>query len=186
MNIGQKIKSIADSKNVTAKDLAEKIGRTRQAVYDIYSGKVSVNVEQLEKICNALDIEVVALFIGDKQIRQSRDEIIQMMQTIFGKILEEGYFNAYHIHQLMVNLYAHASIGEALVNLKVIEITNKYDYPFIERYKPLKGKLADKELKELYDISFKNGPLLLTQIMTYSNYDQLISDYIRENYNKDN
>lgn len=181
MNIGQRIKALADSKNVSAKELAEKIGRTRQAVYDIYSGKVSINVDQLEKIALALDIEIVQLFIGDQQIRQSRDDIIKMMKTIFGRMIEHGYYNFFHIRQLMYNIYVHATLGEGLVNLNLKKVSGEYDYPFTETYKPLKEKLSEEELKKFSIVNEKSA-VELTQILTYTNYEQLITEFVKENY----
>lgn len=185
MDIGQRIKAIAESKNISVKELAEKIGRTRQSVYDIYSGKVSVNVEQLEKLASALDVDIVNLFIRETQIRQSRDDIIRMMKTVFTRIIDNGYFNFFHIQQLIHNIYIHATIGEGLVNLNLAKVSGEYDYPFIETYKPIKVRLTDTEIKEYSTVAFEKGAMDLTQIIAFSNYDQIITDFISENYNID-
>jgi transcriptional regulator with XRE-family HTH domain len=64
MEIGQVIKIIARNKGFTASKLGEKIDRTPQAIYEIYKGRVSVNIEMLKKIATALETPVNEFFKG--------------------------------------------------------------------------------------------------------------------------
>jgi len=56
MRIGQKIKSLAKEKNVSAIDLAKKLGRTKQNIYVIFRGQQKVSIELLEEISRILGV----------------------------------------------------------------------------------------------------------------------------------
>jgi len=74
MEIGQRIKKIAEEKRISAKEVGKMIGHTRQSIYDIYAGKVSINVKNLEKIAIALD-EPIINFFTEQQIPQKKQAI---------------------------------------------------------------------------------------------------------------
>jgi transcriptional regulator with XRE-family HTH domain len=65
MGIGSRIQEIARSKNISPQELGKMIDKTRQAIYDIYNSRVSVNVDVLLKIAKALDEPVISFFMGD-------------------------------------------------------------------------------------------------------------------------
>ena len=67
MEIGKRIKEIATSKKVSANELAGLLNKTRQNIYDIYLGRVSVNTDLLEKIANVL-YEPITSFFPDSKV----------------------------------------------------------------------------------------------------------------------
>ena len=58
INIGERIKEVAELKNITAQELADRLGRTRQSIYDIYNSRVSLNVDLLINIAHELNKQV--------------------------------------------------------------------------------------------------------------------------------
>lgn len=130
MNIGQRIKEIATSKNVSARELGERIGRTKQSMYDIYSQKVSVSTDLLGKIARALDVPVIYFFVD------SEDALHDMVPFIVPMP---------EIHKLMKNIHELAEKDMAMVNLSITKSPEGmflFDYEFRE----LKQKLTEKEM----------------------------------------
>ncbi len=72
MHIGQRIKEIADLKKISVQTIAHKLGRSKQAVYDIYK-KESVKTEQLEQLSEILEMPVTMFFSDDQVILESEN-----------------------------------------------------------------------------------------------------------------
>ncbi len=64
MEIGRRIKLIAEEKGISVQELANRLGRTRQSIYDIHNGRVSLNTNLLIKIAKELD-EPISRFFSD-------------------------------------------------------------------------------------------------------------------------
>ena len=133
MNINQKIKQIARLKNLSAKGLGEKIGRSSQAIYDIYSGRVSVNVKLLEKIAEALDEPVFKFFI------ESPDDYHSMMPNVIP--MEE-------IHKLMVSIHEFSKEGKAMYHMRIHKSTEGI-YILDSSFAKLEKQLKPEELVKL-------------------------------------
>jgi transcriptional regulator with XRE-family HTH domain len=184
MEIGKKIKEIAEAKNISVKDLGEKIGRTRQAVYDIYTGKVSVNVELLNKICAVLGIEVYTLFVAENDLPQTKDELKRIIGGITSQVINNNYIFAIHVRELMLNIHMKAKEGMGLINLEFNSKLKASDYPFVEHYKPLKTAISKPELQKysehIYGNFFKN----LMILMHTQDFSKVISDIIDRDFSK--
>jgi len=179
MEIGEKIKKIAEGKNLTAKDLADKIDRTRQAVYDIYSGKVSVNVELLKKICIALDIEMYNLFVeGAKYSVPSHEDLRKLIKEVIDLILEKNYINKKFILELIANIYSHVKNGEGLVQLELDKGKKVEEYPFNEEYSEIAEKLSDKKINDIASTIILGYKSDSSQSMNYNDYEQIIENTI--------
>ena len=57
MSIGLKIKELADKKNITLADLAKRIGKTKQAVYEMVD-KEDVNTSILRKLSVEFNVPI--------------------------------------------------------------------------------------------------------------------------------
>jgi transcriptional regulator with XRE-family HTH domain len=126
MDVGTRIKEIAKSKNISPRDLGNKIGKTRQAVYDIYNGRVSVNVDVLVEIADALNEPVISFFTGEP------DDYYKLvpMAIPVSAILE-----------LMSEIHEHAKAGKGMVNLHLSK--SREGILILERYYyDLKDQLA--------------------------------------------
>ena len=64
MSIGLKIKELADRKNITLADLAKRIGKTKQAVYEMVD-KEDVNTSILRKLSAEFNIPIC--YFEDKE-----------------------------------------------------------------------------------------------------------------------
>lgn len=179
MEIGEKIKKIAESKHLSAKDLSEMLGKTRQAVYDIYSGKVSVNVDLLKKICTALDIEMYNLFIeGGHYSKPTHEDLRKLIKEVLGLIIEKNYINKKYIVQLITNIYFQVNQGKALVMLELLKEKKVDEYPFKEEYRDIAVKLTDKEVKEIANNILTWFQTDTSQAMNYNDYEQIIENTI--------
>jgi len=105
MEIGKKIKKIASSKDISVKELAKRIGKTTQAIYDLYNERVSISINMLEKIAIALDEPIFNFFI------QSPDSYYDLLPEALP--MEE-------VHKVMHSIHEHAKKGQGLVNLSLI------------------------------------------------------------------
>ncbi|HPT08752.1 MAG TPA: helix-turn-helix domain-containing protein [bacterium] len=61
INIGKKIKEIAELKNFSVKVLSQKLNLTQQAVYDLYN-KESPKTDILIEVANALNVPISIFF----------------------------------------------------------------------------------------------------------------------------
>ncbi len=57
-----RIKEICDEKGIKVNSIAEKVGITLPALYNIVNGKMSPKVETLERIAVALEVSISELF----------------------------------------------------------------------------------------------------------------------------
>jgi transcriptional regulator with XRE-family HTH domain len=146
MSIGSRIQEIAKSKNISPQELGKKIGKTRQAIYDIYNSRVSVNVDVLLKIADALDEKVISFFMGDP------DDYYKLvpMAIPINVILE-----------LMSEIHENAKKGKGLVNL---HLSKSREGIFIleKSYDDLKDKLGEVEINRfgnnLYESYMVSSP----------------------------
>ncbi len=62
-----RIKDILKEKKITAISLADTVGMAQPSMSNIVNGKVMPSVETLERIANALEVPITALFEQPKQ-----------------------------------------------------------------------------------------------------------------------
>jgi len=142
MTVGEKIKEIATSKGVSAQELGKRVGRTRQGIYDIYNSRVSVSVDILMKIAEALKEPVVNFFIDDP------DAYYDMIPQVIP--IREILKHMKHVHE-------HAIRGEGMVNLRIFRSRDGM-YILESEFHELKNELTETEIKkfdQLIDESFK-------------------------------
>jgi transcriptional regulator with XRE-family HTH domain len=65
INVGERVREIRKSKNVTASALAEQIGVAQSFMSGIESGSKKCSLETLDAICNVLDISLADFFHED-------------------------------------------------------------------------------------------------------------------------
>lgn len=58
LRVGQQLAAIRKEKNLTAEEMAERLGTCFQTIYKIEGGKWSVGLDILERYANALGAEV--------------------------------------------------------------------------------------------------------------------------------
>lgn len=162
MEIGLKIREIADRKKVASKELGDKIGRKRQAIYDIYSGKVSVNIDLLEKIAAALDEPIINFFDGQVKPEIDRQGLKEVIKSILDEVLTKYYIHYTILEQLSKEIHDNALKQQGLVHLRVERADN--EIILSKEYKELKNKIKNEELSKyannILDGFFSNiGPL---------------------------
>ncbi len=150
MKIGKRIQQIAKSKGFTAQQLADKVGRTRQSIQDMYSGRIKVNLDQLKDIASAIGVPLALLMVDNE------DELYDMIPYV----IPMG-----EIHRLMKNIHEMVQQGSALVNLSITESTEGMLF-FDSEFRPLEKKLGAEELEKFQNrlnVSFKITPPLFPE-----------------------
>jgi transcriptional regulator with XRE-family HTH domain len=68
MKVGENIRIWRDLKGLKQVDLAKKIGISKEAMSNIETGESKPNIERLEDIADALEIELTQLFVNPQQL----------------------------------------------------------------------------------------------------------------------
>jgi len=139
MKIGNRIKEIARSKGISAQELGKNVGRTKQAMYDIYSQKVSVSTVLLEKIAKALNEPLHSFYVTSEK---------DYMDMVPEAIAIRG------IHTLMDLIHEKAQEGNGLVNLTFTRSPEGRIY-FDYEFRPLESKLTEDEIKRFENRVFQ-------------------------------
>ena len=146
-NVGGRIKEVAESKNITTQELADRIGRTRQSIYDIYNGRVSLSVDLLIKIAHELKEPVFNFFIDDPS---SYYDMIPNALPI-----EEIFKHMKHIHE-------NAKRGAGLVHLRIFK-TKEGMYILDSEYRDLNQDLSEND-KEKFGQQIEESIIECTSI----------------------
>jgi transcriptional regulator with XRE-family HTH domain len=149
MNIGSRIKEIAKSKNISPQQLGNIIGKTRQAVYDIYNNRVSISIDTLIIIAKEFKLPIIDL------IFENPDPSYDLMPKYV--LIEE-------VLKLITNIHEMTKKGSGLVNLRIIKSREGifiFEYFFSE----LKSKITEEEINKfgnyVYESYLATSPELL-------------------------
>lgn len=96
--LGERIKEIRKSKNLTQEQLAERIGIEIPSLSNIENGKNYPNSETIEKIANGLEMEVFELYIFEhlkeldskkmlEEINNSLKDDLKLLKTVYKMVL---------------------------------------------------------------------------------------------------
>lgn len=66
-----RIKELCKEREITLNELAKQIGVTQPSISGLATGKLKPSLDTIEKLCEALDVEVGELFVP-----RNKDEII--------------------------------------------------------------------------------------------------------------
>jgi transcriptional regulator with XRE-family HTH domain len=149
MKIGEIIKKIAQSKNISAQELGKRVSRTRQAIYDIYSDRVSINVKLLKEIALALDEPITNFFIeGPESYYDMMPKVVPMEQVL----------------KLIANIHEMTKTGSGLVNLRIIK-SRESIFIFESSFRELKYTITEEEINKfgnyVYESYLVTSPELL-------------------------
>ena len=102
MRIGENIKAIRQSKNMTQEELAAKIYTTRQTVSNYEKGRSDPDLETIRRIAEALETDSSALLHGD-----DRSEAFRIMKTVYRTIVPFllVVVNGYLVPIILANTY---------------------------------------------------------------------------------
>ena len=78
MRIGENIKAIRQSKNMTQEELAGKIYTTRQTVSNYEKGRSDPDLETIKRIAEALETDASVLLYGD-----GRSEVFRTLKRVY-------------------------------------------------------------------------------------------------------
>jgi transcriptional regulator with XRE-family HTH domain len=83
----QKIKHLQNEKNLSVPKLAEKIGLTKQAVYDIYKRKTAVSIKNLELFSEYFKVPMTYWF--QEESNQLNEPEVRYGNGLFEQALKE-------------------------------------------------------------------------------------------------
>jgi transcriptional regulator with XRE-family HTH domain len=149
MSIGSRIKEIAKSKNVSPQQLGNIIGKTRQAVYDIYNDRVSVSIDTIIIIVKEFKVPIIDLIFDNP------DAYYDLMPKSVP--IEE-------VLKLITNIHEMTKTGSGLVNLRIIK-SREAIFIFESSFRELKSKITQEEINKfgnyVYESYLATSPELL-------------------------
>lgn len=99
MNIGEKIKTVREAKNLSQKEISNMVQMDQSQYSKIENGKTDPTTNTLEKIAKALGIELSELFISDKIFKDinSADKTIMEKIRLIDMLDEKEQASIYNI-----------------------------------------------------------------------------------------
>lgn len=99
MNIGEKIKTVREAKNLSQKEISNMVQMDQSQYSKIENGKTDPTTNTLEKIAKALGIELSDLFISDKIFKDinSADKTIMEKIRLIEMLDEKEQVSIYNI-----------------------------------------------------------------------------------------
>ncbi len=91
MNIGLKIKDLRKSKNVSAVELAEALGVSKELIYAYESGRTEPPIEKLQKIASILGVPIDFFLTENPKM----DLIAKQLQIVKGMLIGKGIWNEF-------------------------------------------------------------------------------------------
>ena len=86
MEIGKKIKNIRKSKNMTIQELANSINKSKSTVSNYENGDISIDIQTLYEISNALNVHVEQLlYIRSNIDNIHNNNIVNALKMLFSK-----------------------------------------------------------------------------------------------------
>ena len=86
MEIGKKIKNIRKSKNMTIQELANSINKSKSTVSKYENGDISIDIQTLYEISNALSVHVEQLLYIKSNIDNiHNNNIVNALKMLFSK-----------------------------------------------------------------------------------------------------
>ena len=149
MSTGSRIKKIAKSKNVSPQQLGNIIGKTRQAVYDIYNDRVSVSIDTLIIIAKELRVPIIDLLFDQL------DEGYDLMPKYV--LMEE-------VLKLLTNIHEETKKGLGLVNLRIIK-SREGIYIFESFFRELKSKITEEEINKFGNYVYESHRVTLPELL---------------------
>lgn len=115
MNIGEKIKTVREAKNLSQKEISNMVQMDQSQYSKIENGKTDPTTNTLEKIAKALGIELSELFISDtifKDINSADKTIMEKIRLI--EMLDEKEQSS--IYNIVDGLVASKRLRDNLSN----------------------------------------------------------------------
>ena len=149
MNIGSRIKQTAKLNKVSPDQLGKILGKTRQAVYDMYNDRVSVSIDTLIIISKEFKIPIIDLIFDHP------DAYYDLIPKSIP--IEE-------ILKLITNIHELTKTGSGLVNLRIIK-SREGMFIFESFFRELKSKITEEEINKfgnyVYESYLATSPELL-------------------------
>ena len=87
--LGQRVKLLRELRSLTQEQLAEQVETTSQYVSSLERGLQNVTLSTLEKLANALGVEIFSLFSFDsKDIRITKQSLKKLIDDVDDKKIE--------------------------------------------------------------------------------------------------
>ena len=182
MNIGENIKQARKKKGYTQKQLAEKCNMYESQIRKYELGNANPKIETLQKIANALDINVLVLLekISIKFSDDIRNDV--SLESAFAAFFKEIYGKIDLEQQFDENgRYFYYTLGEGNETYTISELTYDNIFESVENLIKLSVNIATKhsESQEFFNLIYaiKDMDLeTLKQLTSYAEYLNFIKN----------
>lgn len=92
MKIGEVIKGLLKSRNITQLELADKIGKSKTAISQMINGAYSPSPDTLEKISEVLNVPIAIMYlltISPDDVPDDKKEVYRVLSPLLEKYLLE-------------------------------------------------------------------------------------------------
>lgn len=154
--LGENIRKVRKEKNKSAKYIAEKVGCSTQAILQYERGERTPSVKILEKICNALECNLMDIIDKEKNDKLNKSiEIfsnsmnnIKMAAEAATNIIQQGIREVLLSDKYLCEIENFSFLGE-----KGIEDTYKSELKRLGNIHLLSQNLPDEAIKELEEFT---------------------------------
>lgn len=80
--VGRRIQEILNERNMQQTELANKLGISKQVLYKILHGKKAINIVEIRKIANALDVRIEKLIPAEEEMSKNENPVLLMMGKV--------------------------------------------------------------------------------------------------------
>lgn len=119
-----RIKEICDEKGIKVNSIAEKVGITLPALYNIVNGKMSPKVETLEKIATALNVPMWQLFVSPEEVKESRQDIIGLIRAKGENFIVDSTIDLTHVLFKLLSSNQTKTNNQPLININDLRLGN--------------------------------------------------------------
>lgn len=104
IELGKRIKELRKSRNMKQDDLANTLGISRGQISNLENGRRSLNLKQLEKLCNLFKVDMS--FFGVKPDTQETIELLERAKLLFESDIPEK--DKEELYQNLMKIYLKA------------------------------------------------------------------------------
>ncbi|MDE5059370.1 WO male-killing family protein Wmk [Wolbachia endosymbiont of Drosophila burlai] len=118
--VGQRIKEWRLIRGYTQKDLANKVGKTNQGIYEYEQGRAAVSLEMLDEIAKVLSISIIDLLPeSDEEVEEKLSNLIEEYKKIESRELRDmlikSLFEGIHVYREKVRKEKKIEVARNLV-----------------------------------------------------------------------
>lgn len=185
MDIYTKIKEIRLSKNLTAVEVAQRMGIGKSAYSAIENGKSDITLGRLTRVANALGVTVEELLLNnlvpsfEKETNQLKQELVKLnneVNTLKSRLLDKERIIELYENQKENIIISFISTGLSVLNISKEEFESKIYYLSIiahNYYEEIARLLPASQLQTLIEQSISEIELIYNHLVNSKSFQDL-------------